>query len=174
MGGSGWPPILPRSAWTDVTPDWSAMAPLGRCAIITVHHSGFPEGFTSTVLADAAANLRAIMEFHTSAPPKGRGWADIGYHFAIDPAGRVWVLRSIGFQGAHVKNHNAGNVGIVCLGNFDAHAVPETQFAALREVLFALNQPHRGLRIVGHCEIADGVTSCPGKNLWNRLQGLQK
>lgn len=148
------------------------MIPLGDCTAITVHHSGFPEGFTSTALADAAANLRVIMKFHTSAPPRGRGWADIGYHFAIDPAGRVWELRSIKFQGAHVKNHNAGNMGVVCLGNFDVHPVPQSQLTALRQFAAMVERLCGELRIFGHRDVADNATSCPGEDLWLQLKNI--
>ncbi len=164
---------MPRHAWALGTPNADAMIPLGDCTAITVHHSGFPEGFTSTAMADVAANLRAIMEFHTSAPPNGRGWADIGYHFAIDPAGRVWELRSITFQGAHVKNHNAGNVGIVCLGNFDVHPVPQYQLAALRQLVTMIGQRCEVLRIFGHRDLADNATSCPGEDLWLQLKNIK-
>lgn len=124
-------------------------------------------------MADAAANLRAIMEFHTSAPPKGRGWADIGYHFAIDPAGRVWELRSVKFQGAHVKNHNAGNLGVVCLGNFDLHPLPQEQFAALRKLVAMAGRRCGVLRIYGHRDLADNATSCPGAYLWSQLKSIK-
>jgi len=149
------------------------MVPLGRCNAITVHHSGFPDGFTATAVEDVITNLQMIASFHTDVPPKGRGWADIGYHFAVDPAGRVWELRSIQFQGAHVKNHNAANIGVVCLGNFDLHPVPDAQLAALRQLIHDLQKQYGGLRVCGHCELADDATSCPGANLRACLDNLK-
>ena len=30
---------------------------------------------------------------------------DVGYHYAVDRAGRVWECRPLTWQGAHVRNH---------------------------------------------------------------------
>jgi hypothetical protein len=35
--------------------------------------------------------------------------ADIGYHYTIDPTGRIWEGRPVQYQGAHVKMNNEHN-----------------------------------------------------------------
>jgi hypothetical protein len=165
--------LIPRQAWTDYQPRVAEMAPMREILAVTVHHSGFPEGFCLIEKSAAAENLRHILAFHTAPPPTGRGWADVGYHFAIDPAGRIWELRSLNFQGAHVKNHNAGNIGVVCLGNFDIHPLPDAQLSALRQVLRGIEERFGKVRMAGHREIADEATSCPGRHLMHMLWSIR-
>jgi hypothetical protein len=150
------------------------MTQIGALSAITIHHSGFPEGFRATGTAEVAENLRFILAFHTVPPPNGRGWADIGYHFAIDPAGRTWELRSLQYQGAHVKNHNAGNIGVVCLGNFDFHPLSPEQWAALEGLIAGIERQCGRLRVMGHRDIADEPTNCPGKHLYHALAAIQQ
>ena len=59
------------------------------------------------------------------------GWADIGYHFAVDRAGRVWSCRPLVWQGAHVKDRNEGNIGVLVLGNFEIERPTSAQLNAL-------------------------------------------
>ena len=167
-------PVIRRGVWTEYAPQVAEMTPMRAISAITIHHSGFPEGFRATGTEDAADNLRFILAFHTAHLPTGRGWADIGYHFAIDPAGRVWELRSLQYQGAHVKNHNAGNIGVVCLGNFDLQPLPPEQWAALLRLVKGIERHFGRIRVVGHRDIADEATSCPGEHLYHALTAIGK
>ena len=69
---------------------------------ITIHHTGGPKPFHGKTAKDAKVFLNKVQRFHAIT----RNWADIGYHFGIDPQGRIWECRPIQFQGAHVKNFN--------------------------------------------------------------------
>jgi hypothetical protein len=95
----------------------------------------------------------------------GRRWADIGYHYVIDPAGRVWEGRPTRLQGAHVKDHNENNLGIVVLGNFEEQRpTPE----ALRALDAFVAQQMQRLAVPisevwTHRELMP--TACPGRNL---------
>ena len=51
--------------------------------------------------------------------------------FAIDRAGRVWECRPLAYQGAHVRGHNDGNIGILVMGNFDVQRPSPAQVRAL-------------------------------------------
>lgn len=61
-------------------------------------------------------------------PPKGRGWADVGYHGVIEYDGGFFQGRPDNTLGAHVAGHNDGNLGICLVGE---SKFTEQQFAAL-------------------------------------------
>jgi hypothetical protein len=153
--------VLPRSAWArsgvarvnDINP----MLPVGR---ITVHHDGM-DSFTSTSQGDAAHRIETIRQAHVNQ----RKFADIGYHYVIDPGGRVWEGRSARYQGAHVQDNNEGNLGIMCLGNFDLHRPSSAQLSALDRFVATQMRRYRVAinRVYTHQEI--NPTACPGRNL---------
>lgn len=158
-------PVMARGMWTR-----SGVArprdinPMGRVTRITIHHEGVTR-FTSVSASDTAARLEAVRRAHVAAGPTGRGWADIGYHYIIDPAGRVWEGRSVRYQGAHVKDQNENNLGIMCLGNFELQSPTDAQrrtldrFAAEQMRLYRL--PMTAVRT--HRERSP--TECPGRLL---------
>lgn len=151
----------PRSTWRAL-PAKRNKDPMTRIQRITVHHSGFP--VTATDESSAAQALLSIQRDHQNS----RGWADIGYHYLIDRAGRVWEGREIKYQGAHAGNPelNRGNVGICFLGDYRTQDVTVAQRSALFEVLDALRHEH-GIpraRVEGHREVKGG-TLCPGMKL---------
>ena len=81
-------------------------------------------GLTET---EARERLEWIRNGH-----RGKGWSDIGYHYIIDRSGVVWQGRDITrWQGAHVKNRNENNIGVMCLGNFMLQQPSAAQVAAL-------------------------------------------
>jgi len=98
---------------------WKAQAmranhdPMSKPYRLTVHHTAEP--LESDALASSCAEVRHIQSMHVQ-----QGWADVGYHFFIDRAGRILEGRSLDAQGAHAGNSDAnrGNVGIALLGNF--------------------------------------------------------
>lgn len=74
-------------------------------------------------------DAETIKRWHTDPPPKGRGWADIGYHFVIlngvrehgqaydpDLDGFLEFGRDIEQAGAHCKGHNADSIGVCLVG----------------------------------------------------------
>jgi len=46
-------------------------------------------------------------------------WSDIGYHFYITVDGAVTPCRTLSRNGAHVKGHNSGNIGICLEGGLN-------------------------------------------------------
>src|SRR5262249_34581476 len=63
---------------------------------------------------------------------------DIGYHFVIDRDGRLWEGRSLKYQGAHVKDNNEHNIGIMTLGNFDLQSPTSAQLTTLKHTVSTL------------------------------------
>ncbi len=102
-----------RATWNPAPPVTSRLDPMGRPWRVTVHHSALY--FRDHSANTAGAQVRQIQREHMV----DRGYGDIGYHYLIDPAGRVWEGRDVRWQGAHARGeHNQGNIGICVLGNF--------------------------------------------------------
>lgn len=151
--------VIPRRDWTSTGPIMSLVNPMNGVDRITVHHSAvIAAGVRGK--SDAARMLTAIRSGHV-----GQGWADIGYHYIIDPQGNVWEGRATRYQGAHVKENNEHNLGIMCLGNFDQERPSSSMLATLDSFLAdrmrAYNVPIS--RVYTHQEIR--ATECPGRNL---------
>ncbi len=137
---------------------------------ITIHHDGM-SAFTSTSKSGSASRLETSRKSHLRRD--GGRWGDIGYHFAIDPAGRLWQGRTLAWQGAHVKARNEGNIGVVVLGNYEIQTVNATQIATIQSTLHALmkkyNVPVSKVRT--HQEWS--ATACPGKTLQRAMVGIR-
>ena len=135
------------------------MAPIRR---ITMHHDGM-SAFTDTTMTAASQRLESIRRAHLRRKPQRFG--DIGYHYAIDPAGRVWQCRELTWQGAHVKNQNPGNLGILVMGNYDRQSLTTRQQQAV--LAFVSGQMRQygvpASRLHTHQELAP--TACPGRSL---------
>lgn len=155
----GLPRVMPRSAWTSTQPTLALANRMTRIERITVHHDAMDAGgFRSP--DQARQRLSDIQRAHMN-----NGWADIGYHYAIDPTGTVWSARPIQLQGAHVKDWNESNLGIMLMGNF-MHERPTPQaLASLQELVRSESARYRvpGSRISTHRELA--TTACPGDSL---------
>ena len=151
---------ISRSTWAHGRPipaNMNRMQPVRR---ITIHHDGM-DSFTTTSRSSASARLEQIRRGHLA-----RGsWGDIGYHYAIDPAGRVWQCRELTWQGAHVKNQNQGNLGILVMGNYDEQSLTVVQQRAVQEFVSSQmrNYGVRASRVHTHQELAP--TACPGRSL---------
>ncbi|HEX2839073.1 MAG TPA: peptidoglycan recognition family protein [Phycisphaerales bacterium] len=153
--------ILPRTAWTRGQPRWQYSKPMKGVTRITVHHDANNAiGLTGT--SAITHRLNSIRESHLR---RGNTWVDIGYHYIIDPEGRVWEGRPIGIEGAHVASTNDHNLGVMLLGNFEQHRPTSSQLTVLDR--FLAEQMHRHNvpigRVYTHQELKP--TECPGRNL---------
>ncbi len=138
---------------------------LGAYTRITIHHSADND---PVVLDGSAARsfeaARDIQRAHMQG--KETNYGDIGYHFVIDPYGRVLEGRDLTFQGAHAKgDNNVKNVGICLIGNFDETKPTEAALTALRRLVDDLRAKYRIPRtlVYGHRDLRG--TRCPGENL---------
>lgn len=151
--------VVPRSAWAKGAPIPSRMDPMLPVQRITIHHDGMPP-VSIRSQGDVASRLEQIRQGHL-----GRSFGDIGYHFVVDPMGRVWQGRPLTWQGAHVANQNPGNLGILCMGNFELQTPTQEQLASLDRFVGA-QAAHYGVQrgqVYTHRELAPTV--CPGRNL---------
>lgn len=103
-----------------------------------------------------------------------RGFGDIGYHYVVDRAGRIWEGRSLRFQGAHVRKNNERNLGVMVLGNFDKQQPSSAQIAVVNDLLPQLSRTY-GVpthRIYTHQELMP--TTCPGSTLQAHMVNLRR
>lgn len=163
------PVIMKRGAWTSAAPIQTRLNPMNGINRITIHH----EGWTPVSFEDqqtTATRLEMIRRSHLDRMTAG----DIGYHFVVDRAGRVWQGRSLTYQGAHVKDSNPHNMGIMVLGNFDLQSPSNEQIRSLQATLnWACGRYSiRSNQIFTHQELAP--TACPGTALQRTMVSLRQ
>lgn len=164
------PYARPRWLWTRADPDYANINHMLPVTALTVHHDGLTDLIESTDPRSSAQRLERYRVGH-----RARGWADIGYHLVIDRAGVVWQGRSIRWQGAHVKDHNEGNIGVLVMGNFEVQRPTDAQLRSLDRVVHDLMWVY-GIApdaVLTHREWPGAQTLCPGRNLQPRVDELR-
>lgn len=120
---------------------------------------------------DPAATIRSIYYYHTVT----QGWGDIGYHFLIDEAGRIYKGRYSGPAGtrtadtvsgenaaghgvtaAHSYQFNSGTVGVALLGTLTTQDATASARSALVEHL-AWEAEHHNIDPNGRSEYVNPV-----------------
>jgi hypothetical protein len=159
--------VTPRREWTTAGPIMSLINPMNGVNRITIHHSGVDSGFISGK-PEAARMLNSIRKSHLQ-----QQWADIGYHYIIDPTGRIWEGRPVQYQGAHVKMNNEHNLGIMVMGNFDSERPSAAALSSLDRFVADRMRQYRVpmTRVYTHQEIM--ATACPGRNLQGYMMGTR-
>lgn len=117
----------------------------------------------SATYADQDIGVKEIDAMH-----KARGWSGVGYHYVIRRDGTIEKGRPDTERGAHVKNHNTGNLGICCIGGLDRATGPNVgvdnrtmaQKVAALQLTRDLLAKHPGAEVLGHRDLA--ATRCPG------------
>jgi N-acetyl-anhydromuramyl-L-alanine amidase AmpD len=94
---------------------------------------------------------------------KPQEWPGIGYHFCIEPDGRIWQTNRLETISYHCGIHNTRSIGIALNGSFQTIKPPQLQQDAAHDLVnYLRRQP--GLYIIrtlGHREL--GIqTACPG------------
>ncbi|MFB6889869.1 N-acetylmuramoyl-L-alanine amidase [Kitasatospora sp. NPDC056327] len=161
---------------------------------LTVHHTDTPNAD-----ADPAATVRAIYEYHAIT----QDWGDIGYHFLIDEAGRIYEGRWSGDDGIpahdingngvtafHTAGFNSGNLGIALLGTLSGRQPTAKARRSLTLLLALLTRAH-GLDPQAHVTFTNPVngvtkpvdlisghrdwlaTDCPGGDFYATLPALR-
>ncbi|MFF1905667.1 N-acetylmuramoyl-L-alanine amidase [Kitasatospora sp. NPDC058218] len=161
---------------------------------LTVHHTDTPNADP-----DPAATMRAIYEYHAIT----NDWGDIGYHFLIDEAGRIYEGRWSGDDGIpahdasgnvvtafHTAGFNSGNLGIALLGTLSSQEPTAAARASLTALLAAVARGHN-LDPQAHTTFVNPVngvtkpvetisghrdwlaTDCPGGTMYASLPALR-
>ncbi|MFI4861671.1 MAG: peptidoglycan recognition family protein [Phycisphaerales bacterium JB063] len=158
-----------RARWSTGNADAGNLNPMNGISKLTIHHEG--SGVVNFTSFDATAHhLDKVRTSHVN----NNHWADIGYHYIIDRAGRVWEGRDLRYQGAHVRNNNENNIGVMTLGNFDRQSPTQAQLNALFDTVRRLKRQHNIARasVRSHQEI--NSTACPGRNLQRHMDALRR
>ena len=131
---------------------------------IIIHHTG--DGDEST-----DPDAKTIHGWHQK-----NGWAGIGYHFVIRKDGSIERGRPEETVGSHAQGSNNDSIGIHVGGAFDKCQPTEAQIGSLvnliRDLCKKYNIPVDRKHIIGHREV--NQTSCPGNNLYSRLDDIVK
>lgn len=167
-GGTVFRPIA-RGQWAKGNPIPAKLNRMGSVSKITVHHEGWTV-VNFTDVRTTAARMEAIRKGHLARLRAG----DIGYHYIIDRAGRVWSGRSPAFQGAHVRANNPNNLGIMVLGNFEKQSPSAAQLATLRSTLVTMKTKYRVpvSKIYTHRELSR--SDCPGRILQANMNTMRR
>ncbi len=159
-----------RHEWTSIKPNPRRLraASPNLYTRITLHHTG-TDVITATSEPAVIRCLDGVLGGHLN-----RNFGDIGYHFLIDYAGRVWEGRSLAYWGAHVSGENEQNIGIVLLGNYERQRPSNPQLNTMTHLVHVLRHRYgvRRGRIYGHIDL--GRTLCPGKYLYPGVQRLNE
>ena len=128
---------------------------------IVIHNACTPEG--------KYFDIDDIRRWHTSRPPEGRGWSDVGYHYVVLLDGTIQLGRMLNVPGAHVGGHNSKSIGICYIGGMtaDMKTPKDTrtveQKSSIAHLLYTLKRSFNDAEIVGHCDLdPEGKPDCPG------------
>lgn len=100
--------------------------------------------------------LRSTQAFHMG--PQ-RGWADVGYSFAVDSHGRIYELRGWMVAGAHTPNYNSTSHGILLILGEGQSPTP-SMVNAVRSLIGEHDRRYGKGYIRPHS--AAKATACPG------------
>ena len=147
--------ILSRKNWTSTRAGGSAMN-MSRQRGIVVHYPAAGKDIGVISQASECSRLRGWRNYHVS----GRGWADLGYNFAIGQSGRIYEGRGLR-AGAHATGHNSTTVGVLFIVGDNEPLTKEAKqaFKALRAYL---RKKGVGAGVWGHQQMSGASTRCPG------------
>jgi hypothetical protein len=112
-----------------------------------------------------------IKRWHTTPPPSGRGWSDIGYHYVVRRSGRVESGRFENGDsvlegkeiGAHVAGENSDSLGICWVGRtYPTAPQMEALLALVKRLMGDHGIPSN--RVFGHYEFNPAKT-CPNLDM---------
>lgn len=162
--------FVPRGEWSGSRrPMPAKMRPAGGFNRLTVHHWGVDVTGMDTEKSSLVRRMDGLLCSHL-----GRNYGDIGYHYVVDQAGRVWEGRGLEFEGAHVSGQNGHNLGVMLLGNFQTGKPTEAQLLALGKVTawLACRYSIGPDRFFGHCDLAS--SECPGRLLYPFVRSMRE
>lgn len=123
---------------------------------ITVHHS---------------ASLNGEPEAYARHHVYNNGWPGIGYHYVIQPDGKIYQVNELDSVSYHNGYNNTNAIGICLTGNFNIEDPKKAQLVSLRKLIRNLKIKIPSIKyVVGHKQVTS--TSCPGQYM--DLDSLRK
>lgn len=128
-----------------------------------------------------------IIKMHTSPPPKGRGWKQVGYSDMIHLSGLITNLvpyneddivqprevtnGALGLNG--VARHVVYVGGVETDGKTPKDTRTTQQLLALRNYVYHVIFAHPGIEILGHNEVAAKACPCFSVPVWLKTIGVE-
>lgn len=151
---------------------------MGRLRYLVIHCTATPEG--------REVSSADIRRWHTSPPPKGRGWKQVGYTDMIHLDGRIERLVDNN-EDANVdpweitngaRGYNGVSRHVVYVGGLapDAKTPKDTrtaaQLASMTAYVRDFHERFPDVRIIGHNQVAAKACPCFSVPDWLRSIGL--
>ena len=120
--------------------------------------------------------VKDIRTWHTTKPPYGRGWSDIGYHYVIYQDGSIHQGRPFYKVGAHTLGQNHDSIGVAYVGGVDGRGEPKDtmtkkQEQAFRDLVHMLRTLSPWpLAVKGHNDYSN--KACPSFKIKNKFADL--
>lgn len=161
---------MKRRFWVRGRKHWNAVPPATRTydnwadgVTLVVHHTA---GSAPRTERAEQAEMRSIQRAHFA-----NGWTDIGYNYVIFPSGRVYEARGYDVRGAHTGGHNTDTIGVSFAGNYEQKRPSIRSLRAYRRLVRLLEAKGAKIeRVLGHRQMPDQSTACPGKYLTRALR----
>jgi len=157
--------VLPKGGKRDwvfyrINPPFSARDynPKRVIDLIVIHHTGADAPFRGV------DSWYDIHRYHRDS----RGYLGIGYHFGIDPEGKLYALRPLSLIGAHCAGYNSKSIGIVLWGYKNK---TQAQYDTLREFLLTLQKRFPLAKVAEHRDL--GRTKCPAIDRSKLKEGIR-
>lgn len=117
-------------------------------------------------------NMKSLRALHTDSKEKpwkwgdyethGKGWSEVGYHYAVTQEGEIENGRGIEFVGSGVRGKNVDTIHIALHGNGN---FTDSQIDRAFQLINHLeNRLDSKLKISGHYEL-DKYKTCPNYNM---------
>ncbi len=172
-----------KSSWV-AREEWHARLPKKDISTWGQEWNSFAIHHTAGQAASSLKAVQNVQNYHMDA----NKWSDAGYHFLLGNDGKIYEGRSLLFQGADVKGHNAYTVGIVALGCFDEKECDGTKNPLVTKMtkpllhafgdLIGLLAHKKNLteitvsNVKGHLQFSGAKTVCPGNIIMNYLDDI--
>ncbi len=142
---------------------------------VTLHHAGV----LWTADRDPVEFVRNMQAWgkrrpEIEEPPRNTYWPDLPYHFLIAPDGRIFEGRPLDYEPeSNTKYALAGHVGVELMGNLEAQrpsaAQVDSSVLLVAWLLDKFDLPLEAIRT--HAKVANGQTSCPGRDFARYFEG---
>lgn len=153
---------------------------------IVIHHTATTdEALVASTGTTKRQNYKQIVNNIYRYHALTRGWGDVGYHYIIDPDGRVYEGRYGEAVGAHAAGSNTGSLGIAVIGNYEDNQVPKkvidsiVKLSSNKTKKFKIKadgkssfRGEKSHNILGHRDVS--ATTCPGSKLYKAIPKIRK
>ncbi|WP_300345516.1 LysM peptidoglycan-binding domain-containing protein [Nesterenkonia sp.] len=166
------PTILKRSTWTSqpkgFTRITSRLLDPADIVLLVPHYPAIGDVTVGVEpLETSCARIRGWRNLHI----RVNGWADLGYPYVIDQAGRIFEGAGDTHAAAHAMHHNFTALGVLFIvGNGERpSAAARASFRALGRYLRATKFPNMRTLPVDHGNLPRNSTACAGQPIRSEI-----